>query len=103
MFYLDYNIWVVWFNCWYLVYFRVIFINCKKWYLFCRYIDRYIVYKLCYRKIFNPVILVIIDIIFKILFNNLIESFYLFIGLKIKNCRKLIVYSEFYYKRYKKP
>ncbi len=62
---------------------------------------RYIVYKLYHRKIFDPIVLIVIDIIFKILFNNLIESFYLFIGLKIKGYKKLTIYSESYYKCYK--
>ena len=50
---------------------------------------------------FDLVILVIVDIIFEVLFNSLIELFCLFIGLKIKNYRKFVVYSEFYYKYYK--
>ncbi len=41
---------------------------------------------------FDLVVLVVIDIVFEILFNSLIESFYLFIGLKIKSYRKFIVY-----------
>ncbi len=50
---------------------------------------------------FNLIVLIVVDITFKVLFNNLVESFYLSIGLKIKNCRKLIVHSKFYYKYYK--
>ena len=52
-------------------------------------------------KIFNLIILIVVDIIFKILFNNLVESFCLPIGLKIKSYRKFIVYFQFYYKYYK--
>ncbi len=79
----------------------MISINCKEWYLLYRYINKYIVYKLYYQKMFNPVILVVVNIISKILFNNLIKSFYLFIGLKVKNYKKLVVHSEFYYEYYK--
>ncbi len=50
---------------------------------------------------FNPIVLIIIDIIFKVLLNNLIESFYLSIDLKIKDYKKFVVYSEFCYKYYK--
>ena len=50
---------------------------------------------------FDLVILVVVDIVSKVLFNSLVESFYLFIGLKIKSCKKFIIHSEFYYKYYK--
>jgi len=50
---------------------------------------------------FDLVILIIIDITYKILFKKLIESFYLFIDLKIKDYRKFVVYSEFYDEYYK--
>ncbi len=46
---------------------------------------------------FNLIILVIIDIASEVLFNSLIESFYLSIGLKIKDYRKFVIHSEFYY------
>ncbi len=51
---------------------------------------------------FDLIVLIVVDITSEILFNNLIESFYLSIDLKVKNYRKLIVYSEFYYKYYEK-
>ncbi len=31
-------------------------------------------------------------IVFKVLFNNLIESFYLSIGLEVKGCKKFAIY-----------
>ncbi len=68
--------------------------------MLCRYIDRYIVYELCYWKMFDPIILVVVDIAFEVLFNSLVESFYLSIGLRIKNCKKFVVYSEFCYEYY---
>ncbi len=49
----------------------------------------------------NPIILIVIDIISQILFNSLVKSFYLSIGLKIKDYRKFVVYFEFYNKCYK--
>ncbi len=79
----------------------MISINYKEWCLFYRYVDRYIINKLYHREIFDLIVLIIINITFKILFNNLIESFYLSIDLKIKNCRKFAVYSEFCYEYYK--
>ncbi len=60
--------------------------------------NRYIVYKLYYQEMFDLIILVIIDIVSEVLFNSLVELFYLFIGLRVKSCRKLIIHSEFYYK-----
>ncbi len=51
----------------------------------------------------DPIILIIVDITFQILFNNLIESFYLSIGLKMKDYRKLVVYSEFCNEYCKEP
>jgi len=75
----------------------MIFIGCKERCLLCKYIDRYIVYKLYYRKMFDPVILVVVDIVSEVLFNSLNESFYLSIGLKVKDYGKLVVYSEFCY------
>ena len=70
----------------------MISINYKEWYLLYKYIDRYIVYKLYYRKIFDLIILIVVDIAFKVLFNSLIESFYLFIGLRMKRYKKFIVH-----------
>ncbi len=69
--------------------------------MFYRYIDRYIVYKLYYWEMFNLIVLIIVDITSEILFDNLIESFYLSIGLKIKNYRKFIVHFKFCYEYYK--
>ncbi len=51
---------------------------------------------------FNLIILIVVDIIFKILFISLIELFYLFINIKIKNYRKFVNYFKLYYKYYKK-
>ncbi len=51
---------------------------------------------------FDLIILIIVDIASEVLFDNLIESFYLSIGLRMKDCRKFAVHSEFYYKCYKK-
>ncbi len=79
----------------------MIFINCKKWCLFRRYIDKYIVCKLYYREIFDLVILIVVDITSEVLFDSLVKSFCLFIGLKVKSYGKLVVYSEFCYKYYK--
>ncbi len=70
----------------------MISINCKERYLLRRYINRCIVYKLCHWKMLNLIILVVIDITSKVLFNSLVESFYLSIDLKIKDCRKFVVY-----------
>ena len=78
----------------------MISVNYKEWCLFYKYIDRYIVYKLYYQKMFDPVILIVVDIVSEVLFNSLIKSFYLFIGLKMKNYRKFVVYSEFCYEYY---
>ncbi len=50
---------------------------------------------------FDLVILIVIDIVSKVLFNSLIESFCLFIGLRVKGYRKFVIHSEFYYKCYK--
>ncbi len=50
---------------------------------------------------FNPIILVVVDVVSEVLFNNLVESFYLSIGLKVKGYKKLVVYFEFYCKCYK--
>jgi len=74
------------------MYFKVVFISCKEWCLFYRYVDRSVIYKLYYRKVFDPIILVIINIAFEILFNSLVEPFYLSIGLKMKGYRKFVVY-----------
>ncbi len=68
------------------------FINCKEQYLFYRFINRYVIYKLYYWKMFDLVILIIVDIISEILFNSLVESFYLFIDLRVKSYRKFIVH-----------
>ncbi len=76
----------------------MISVGYKERCLFYRCINRYIVYNLCYRKMFDPVILIVVDIVSKILFNNLVESFYLFIGLKMKDYRKFVVHFKFYYK-----
>ncbi len=47
---------------------------------------------------FDLIILVAVDIVSKVLFNSLIESFCLSIGLRVKGCKKLVVYFESYYK-----
>ncbi len=60
--------------------------------------NRYVVYKLYYWKMFNLIVLVVVDITSKVLFNSLVESFYLFIYLKVKSYRKFVVHSEFCYK-----
>ncbi len=52
---------------------------------------------------FNLVILIIVDIISQILFYYLIKSFYLSVRLKVKDCKKFVVYSEFCNKCYKEP
>ena len=54
--------------------------------------DRYVVYKLYYWKIFDLIILVVVDIVSEVLFNNLVKSFYLSIGLRVKDYRKFAVY-----------
>ena len=51
---------------------------------------------------FNLINLIIVDITSQILFYYLIESFYLSVRLKMKNCGKLVVHSEFRGKSYKK-
>ncbi len=51
---------------------------------------------------FDPIILIIVDITFKVLFNSLIKLFCLFIDLRMKDYKKFVVYSKFYYKYYKK-
>ncbi len=63
--------------------------------MFYGFINWYIINKLCYWKIFDPVVLVVVNIISQVLFYCLIESFYLFVCLKVKSYKKLIVYSKF--------
>ncbi len=43
----------------------------------------------------NLVILVVIDITSQVLFYYLVESFYLFVYLKVKGCQKFAIDSEF--------
>jgi len=50
---------------------------------------------------FDPIVLIVVDIVFEVLFDGLIESFYLFIGLKIKDYKKFVVHSKFCYESYK--
>ncbi len=50
---------------------------------------------------FDLVILVIVDIVSEVLFDNLVELFYLFIGLEMKSYRKFAIYFEFCCKCYK--
>ncbi len=50
---------------------------------------------------FDLIILTIINIVSEVLFNNLIKSFYLFVDLIVKGCKKLAIYFKLYYKRYK--
>ncbi len=70
----------------------MIFVNYKEQYLLYGYIDKYIIYKLYYWKMFDLVILVVINVVSEVLFNSLVESFYLFISLGMKGCRKFVVY-----------
>ncbi len=49
---------------------------------------------------FNLVILVVVDIVSEVLFNGLVELFCLSIGLRMKGCRKFVVYFEFCCKCY---
>ena len=79
----------------------MISINCKERCLLYKYIDRCIIYKLYYWEIFNLIVLIVINIVSEVLFNNLVELFYLFIGLRIKSYKKFVVHFEFYYKYYK--
>jgi len=51
---------------------------------------------------FDLVILIVVNIISEVLFNNLVKSFYLSIGLKIKDYKEFADHSKFYYKYYKK-
>ncbi len=73
----------------------------KEWCLLYDFVNWCIISKLYHWKMFNPIVLIIVDITFQILFYYLIKSFCLFIGLKIKSCRKLVVYFKLYYKYYK--